>query len=251
MPLFLIGIDDTDNDTSPGTGQLARRLAAEASERGAINRGITRHQFLIDSRIPYTSHNSGACMGIDWPGHEDGLEFAMELIADWSAEGSDPGVCIAPANAVPQEVVDWGWRATREVLDIEEATTLATATGLRLRALGGTGQGIVGALGSVGLRAGGNEGRYLDLPGMRDLADRICLNDLTQIGILVQHDVTDDASAGARCHNEPGDLRSAWYMTLGWVRPRLVGGRAVLPVKWSREHDAWIPVDQKRSRPLE
>ena len=66
MSLFLIGIDDTDNQTSPGTGQLARRLAAEASTRGAVNRGITRHQFLVDGRIPYTSHNSGACVAIDW-----------------------------------------------------------------------------------------------------------------------------------------------------------------------------------------
>src|SRR5665213_3908053 len=107
MALYLIGIDDTDNDTSPGTGQLARRLAAEAVRRGATHRGITRHQFLVDDRIPYTSHNSGACIAIDWPGTESDLEFASDLITEWSAEGSDPGICIAAADAVPAAVSDW------------------------------------------------------------------------------------------------------------------------------------------------
>jgi hypothetical protein len=249
MERYLIGIDDTDNDTSPGTGQLARRLAMEASRRGAIHLGITRHQFLVDDRIPYTSHNSGACVAIDWAGSEAELDFATDSIAQWSAPGSDPGVCIARADAVPNEVIDWGWRATRDVLDPQEAMTTANAAGIRLRALGGTGQGIIGALGSVGLRAGGNEGRFLDLPGLRELGERAGLEELSRIGIDVEHETP--VGAGANVERQSADLHDPMYMTLNWVRPRLVGGRAVWPVRWSSEHDAWIPVDQKRSRPLE
>jgi hypothetical protein len=278
MARFLIGIDDTDNDTSPGTGQLARRLAAEAVRRGATHRGITRHQFLIDDRIPYSSHNSGVCVVIDWPSSGDDLDFAMDLIAEWSAAGSDPGVCIAAADAVPPEVIDWGWRATCEVLDMPEAARIAGAAGIRLRPLGGTGQGIIGALGSVGLRAGGNEGRFLDMPGLRELPERTRLDELARIGIHVEHCSADAAhretvfggagiGAGLRTtHPRTPTTRSdagvpaskadrsvcpTNYLTLGWIRPRLVGGRAVWPVRWSSEHDAWIPLDQKRSRPLE
>jgi hypothetical protein len=251
MATFLIGMDDTDNDTSPGTGQLARRLAAEATRRGAIHRGITRHQFLVDDRIPYTSHNSGACLAIDWAESEAELDFAIDLIAQWSAVGSDPGVCIARADSVPREVVDWGWRATREVLEPQEAMTTANAAGICLRALGGTGQGIIGALGSVGLRAGGNEGRFLDLPGLRELGERTRLEELERIGIDVQYETPLGAGANAIGRLAPADQQTRIYLTMNWIRPRLVGGRAVWPVRWSSEHDAWIPLDQKRSRPLE
>lgn len=252
MARFLIGIDDTDNDVSPGTGQLARRLAGEAVRRGASHCGITRHQFLVDSRIPYTSHNSGACMAIEWPRAADELEFAMDLIGAWSASGSDPGVCIAREDAVPPAIVTWGERATREVLTMDEAARLAAAAGIGLRALGGSGQGIIGALGSVGLRAGGNEGRFLDLPGLRELGERVGRADLSRLGICVQHEILEAVPtplSGATSTRD--DAGEQCYDTLGWVRPRLVGGRPVLPVKWSSEHDAWIPVDQHRSRPLE
>ena len=248
---FLIGIDDTDNDTSPGTGRLARQLGAETARRGATPRGITRHQFLVDDRIPYTSHNSGACLAVEWAGPADELNFAMNLIGEWSAAGSDPGVCIAAADAVPQAVIDWGWRATRELLDTAEALAIAKAVGMHLRGLGGTGQGIIGALGSVGLRADGNEGRFLDLPGLRDLGERASLNDLARIGIRVEHETPVCAGVIVADPYEIHDSRSAIYMTMGWVRPRLVGGQPVWPVRWSSEHEAWIPVDQKRSRPLE
>ena len=116
MAIVLIGIDDTDNETSPGTGQLARRLAEEIERRGAKLLGITRHQFLVDDRIAYTSHNSGACLAVEWSGPPDELEFAIGLIAEWSAEGSDPGICIAGLARVRSNVMEWGWAATREVL---------------------------------------------------------------------------------------------------------------------------------------
>ncbi|MHC4369889.1 MAG: hypothetical protein ACYSW8_19940, partial [Planctomycetota bacterium] len=60
MAIFLIGIDDTDNETSPGTGRLARQLLAECALRSLDPLGVTRHQFLVDPAIRYTSHNSGA-----------------------------------------------------------------------------------------------------------------------------------------------------------------------------------------------
>ncbi len=62
MGSFYIGIDDTDNDTSLWHWPAWRRrlgIRREIESRGAKVNGITRHQFLVDPRIPYTSHNSG------------------------------------------------------------------------------------------------------------------------------------------------------------------------------------------------
>jgi len=239
MALYFIGIDDTDIETSPGTGQLARRLVVEAVSRGATHRGITRHQFLVDPQIPYTRRNRGVCIAIEWPESIRELEFAIDLIAEWSADGSDPGICIATAGSVPRQIIDYGRRATREVLKMQDAIALAAMARITLRPLGGTGQGIIGALSCVGLRASGDDGRFVDLPGLRDLGAHVSIDDLSRIGIEVQHEMT------------PGARADAGIETLGWVRPRLIGGRPVLPVSWSSEHDAWIPLDQKRTRALE
>ena len=65
MPLILIGLDDTDNLTSPGTGQVARGLWSQCLARGHHPTTVTRHQFLVDPRIAYTTHNSGACVTLE------------------------------------------------------------------------------------------------------------------------------------------------------------------------------------------
>ena len=65
MRRFIIAIDDTDNETSIGTGRLARMLGDYLEEQGCGQvRGVTRHQLLVDPRIPYTSHNSAAAMAL-------------------------------------------------------------------------------------------------------------------------------------------------------------------------------------------
>jgi hypothetical protein len=238
MATVFIGVDDTDNHTSEGTGRLARRLAGEFAERGIPSLGVTRHQFLVDPRIPYTSHNSGACIAVEWAGPVDELKFAMDLVRQWSAEGSDPGVCIAPRESILRPITDWGWAATKRVLTMPEAQSIARAAGVQLEPLGGTGQGIIGALAAVGLRADGNEGRFLHLPGLRELGEFTTPEELTRLGITVEHQGSEPAEG-------------AEYRTLNWVRPRLIGGKPVWPVQWNGEHHAWIPVDRKKEHPVE
>jgi hypothetical protein len=238
MPRILIGIDDTDNDTSIGTGRLARQLATQCQERGMPVTGVTRHQFLVDPAIPYTSHNSGACIIVDTDADVAAAAFAFEFIAERAAGGSDPGVCIASADHVSGELLDFGGAASREVLTMEQAFALAARAGVLLRGLGGTCQGVIGALASVGQCAGGNEGRFLDLPGLRLLHGCVRRRQFEEMGIRVEHR-TDGVNPGE-------DDR---YETLDWVRPRLIGGKAVLIVEWSGPRNAWIPVDKKRSHP--
>ena len=239
MANILIGLDDTDNATSPGTGRLARDLLAEATRRGLGPGDVTRHQFLLDPRIPYTSHNSGACVAVAGSGGVESVSFVFDFVSARAAAGSDPGVCVASSDAVGADVVGFGRRAASEVLDMDEAGALAERAGLDLRGLGGSELGIIGALASVAQRAEGRTGRFIDLPGLRLLPDRTSAAALARLGIHVEH-------ARGRQPSAADD-----YETLGWIRPRLIDSRPVLPVQWSENHHAWIPVDQKRSRPLE
>jgi hypothetical protein len=234
MATILIGLDDTDNDTSPGTGRLARDLSAACAGRGLRPLGVTRHQFLVDRRIPFTSHNSGACVAVE-AGGAGAAAFAFDFVAARAAPGSDPGVCVAEAAAVPDPVVAFARRAVVEVLEMAEALAQAGSARLALRALGGTGLGVIGALASVALRADGNDGRFLDLPGLRDLADRVSIRAISALGIRVEA----GGGPGAPRPDDP-------CLTGGWVRPRLVRGEPVLPVMW--ESCAWVPVDRRQGK---
>jgi len=236
MAIVLIGLDDTDNPDSRGTGHLARLLSAECGCRGMRPLGVTRHQFLLDERIPYTSHNSGACVAVETDDGVRGGGFAFEFVANLAASDSDPGVCVAEARQVTAEMVAFGRGATERIVETGEAQRVAREAGISLRPVGGTGLGVIGALGSVALRAHGNEGRYIDLPGLRELPRRVRIEELSALGIGVEHG-EDSRRAG------PDDVCD----TMNWIRPRLVGGSPVLVVKWSEKRDAWVPVDTKKS----
>lgn len=240
MRTVLIGLDDTDNATSRGTGYLARQLSAACEATGMRPLGVTRHQFPLDPRIPYTSHNSGACVAVEADGSVDPAALACDFVAERAAPGSDPGVCVADAEAVTAAVVAFGRKAAAEIVEMAGAEAVAREAGLTLRALGGTGLGVIGALGSVALRTEGEAGRFIDLPGLRALPERVTVSALEALGIRPE-------AAGAASRPRPDEPCE----TLDWVRPRLAGGRPVLPLEWDDAHHAWIPVDRRRSRPLE
>ncbi len=248
MALILIGIDDTDNKASRGTGRLARLLSCECEKRGLQPVGVTRHQFLLDPAIDYTSHNSGACIGICG---DDGIEaatFAFDFVAQRSAEGSDPGVCIARADTVGSSIVEFAKAANKKLLKIEDAFNLARADSIALQGLGGScqprllegrGQGVIGALASVGLRAAGVGGRFIDLPGLRELPRCVDAQTYNKMGIEIEY------------KSDCRQLSSSDMVDgLGWVRPRLISGKPVLVVEWSEQKNAWVPVDRKKGRAL-
>jgi len=81
----------------------------------------------------------------------------------WYQPGSDPGLCAA--DRVPVALGEFGRRCQREVVRQDEARALARAHGVHLEGLGGTEDGVIGALAAVGLLAGGDDGRVVHLPG--------------------------------------------------------------------------------------
>jgi hypothetical protein len=170
---FLIGIDDTDNLISGGTGNLARQLLKQIIERKFAQAiSISRHQLLVSPEIPYTSHNSSACMMLETsPEVITSLtDSCREFLLQYSEEGSDVGLCIGEWNQVNFIVENFGKQAKEKVLTQGEALSVAQKSGLFLEGLTGTKDGIIGALAAVGLRKTGNDGRFIWLPGLYDLA---------------------------------------------------------------------------------
>jgi len=223
----LVGIDDTDNLESPGTGRLARMLVERIDELGLGSPlGATRHQLLVDPRIPYTSHNSSVCIALavaDPAALGAITKAAAEFLERIGAEGSDPGLAVTGAgdwerSNARARLSAFGSLAKRDVLNQASARALADDLGIHLSPHGGDGGGIIGALAAVGLHCSGDDGRFLWMPGMREVGGEQIYGELLA---AVPLDVALDPSG---VEPAPDDL-----IELGdWVRPILRDGRSVL-----------------------
>ena len=186
--IIYIGIDDTDNKTSRGTGRLARAIAAELSLDFPLL-GVTRHQLLFDPRIPFTAKNSSATIAIEAP---DDAAYSSEILktifvrvralmdADYQP-GSDPGLCVAAE--IPQAVIEFGKRAQQVMVDQYAARQLAAEHGILLQGLGGNQGGVIGALASVGLAASGDDGRYIMVGKLRELSGEMSIESILAAGV--------------------------------------------------------------------
>lgn len=181
MTIYL-GIDDTDTRESRGTGRLARSIAAELARTCQVT-GVTRHQLFVHDAIPYTSHNSAAVIHIEVQAdrcREDILATGREMMIADFIDGSDPGVCIASHDQVSPEIMAFGHRAKNTVLTQDDAYRSARERAIHLEGLGGTNDGIIGALAGVGLAASGNDGRFIlrgrsrELAGQQEIATLLC-----------------------------------------------------------------------------
>jgi tRNA(Ile2) C34 agmatinyltransferase TiaS len=164
-----IGLDDTDTPESRGTGHLARQIAAEL-DRDLPVLGVTRHQLLKDPRVPSTSKNSCATILLGADGDIDTarlLEQVRNLMMQNHQPGSDPGLCVA-RNA-PAALIEFGHRVQTQLVDQDQARQLAKTHAILLEGLGGTNDGVIGALAAVGLAASGEDGRYVLVGRSREL----------------------------------------------------------------------------------
>lgn len=184
---ILISIDDTDNLESRGSGKLAQELADAIEDRGwgSCTR-VTRHQLFVHEQIPYTSHNSSMCfeVSIDQNRLDTIISYGKEYLVSQSAEGSDPGLCVAVNGEKlnREKLIQFGLMAKKSILSKDMAYTLAEELGIHLSEHGGTGDGIIGALAGTGLRLSGNDGRYrgwynLGLAGDKITVETLCRYD--------------------------------------------------------------------------
>jgi hypothetical protein len=241
MADWLLGIDDTDvRGHKPGTGRLARELGAHLEQANLARlRGVVRQQLFVDPRIPYTSHNSPACLMLSVDAAEPGtvhrlFDAAARYVVACSAPGSDPGLCLVEETAVAGDVRHFGVRASTEVVGKADALALAAREGIRLEELGGSGDGVIGALASVGLTAAGSAGRFLEyVGGLRGLGESLQAGALRRRGIAL-------LNLGRNAEPIPDD---AMIWTGDRLRPRLLHGQPVLLVEG--DVDGWRCYDRK------
>jgi len=180
--------------------------------------------------IPYTSHNSSACLEVRLGNgsFDDLRDYCRNYLAAESAEGSDAGLCIAALDTVADAAVHFGRSAKEIILTREQAHELAQAAGLHLEGVTGDQMGVIGALSAVGLHRGGHDGRFIWLKGVRELSGTATAGYLLEeTGIDAVETVDGRAVTGkATVRVDP------------WPRPVLLNGRAVLLVQETEENDA-------------
>lgn len=222
--MIYVGLDDTDTLDDPGTNQLARHLVRELAPR-FVGRLIIRHQLLEDPRVPCTKKNGCASIAIAQPDSADEepltelVDRLRQLILPWCPSGSDPGLCIA--DSVPPAAIAFGLRCQRELVTQTEARQLAAEHDIYLEGLGGTEDGVIGALAAIGLMATQNDGRvvycgsagndWYDVTGCLEAAD-ILSRGVNEIRIV-----------------DGGELLTAGVVDVGKrLRPNYRGGKIVL-----------------------
>jgi hypothetical protein len=161
--VIYVGIDDTDILGTPGTNQLARAILKRL---GPLAQGgiICRHQLFFNPRVPYTSKNGSASIQlprVDEHGRAALVDLVREVMREWFVEGSDPGLAVASTTTPAMRA--FAGRAKTEVVTQAEARTVAAEARCHLEGLGGTEQGIIGALAAIALVAGGDDGRVVHL----------------------------------------------------------------------------------------
>jgi hypothetical protein len=232
-----VGYDDTDNlDSDRGTGKLARWLR-EALPEGCRIWGVVRQQLLVHDDIPYTSHNSSACVIVEMTGPDllgDLSQSAARHLERHALDGSDPGLCVIREGdpALPG-LIAFSQKCTREV--VRQRDAIEAVGDAHLSGHGGSNDGIIGAAAAVGLTAHGWSGRFIELGKLRDLPDRLRVSELEGLGILT---ISLDRDGHIP---SPADVID----TKGWLRPRLWGSRPILPVLPTSQ-GAWESLGEKR-----
>lgn len=223
---LLIGLDDTDNLTSRGTGYRARCLAAELEQAGMARvTGVTRHQLLVDDAIPYTSHNSSACISTVVNNDTETapiIDLCRDFLSRNAAEGSDVGLCITPYTTA-EKVRDFGYDAQRTVLQRLQAEDLAQSEDIYLVGLTGDHQGKIGALAAVGLHSAGDDGRYIWVRGIRERKEET----VTLAELINTTGVETVVTLNGNSVNDP----DATIYLGPWPRPVRINGQATLLVE--------------------
>jgi hypothetical protein len=237
--IIYLGFDDTDTpDSDRGTGKLARWFEDIIPVECRLM-GVVRQQLLVDDSIPYTSHNSAACLVIDVPEPsflEILIELAVQHVEKYFLKGSDPGLCaVVERDSALNALTAFGHDCTCKVVSQKEA--LQAAGSIYLSGHGGTNDGIIGAAAAVGLTAAGWYGRFIEFGRLRELPDFMTVNQLQALGIEV---ISMDRDASIP---KPDEV----VITNSWVRPRLLGQKPVLPVA-SIGKGIWENIGKKRKR---
>ena len=239
MMKVYFGFDDTDtHDSHYGTGKLVRWFQNDLPQ-GFECRGVVRQQLYVCDEIPYTSHNSAACLVADIADPDlvdQAIENAIIHLRKHFVTGSDPGLCVAvESDKYLSDLIEFGHVCTHTVSTQKQA--LNAAKSAHLSGHGGTNDGIIGAAAAVGLTASGWSGRFIELDNVRNYPESIRVVELRSHGIEI---VSMDRDAKVPA---PNDL----VFTHGWIRPLLISHRPVVFVNQKSEGE-WENIHWKRNK---
>ena len=147
------------------------------------------------------------------------------IMLDDFQEGSDPGLCVA--LNVPESVIRFGQKAKADLVNQDEARMLAAQHGILLEGLGGTQDGVIGALAAVGLSGSGFDGRYIRVGTVRDLHGWQAVDAILAAGV-------DHVQTTA------GELVLDGNILADKLRPARRGYKVVLFVE--KHPEGWLPL---------
>lgn len=233
---YIIGIDDTDNKESRGTGFHARRMAHLLEKQElAFVKGITRHQLFLHPDIPYTSQNSSAAILLSTSNICKCLNACKEFLTSIAPAGSDIGIACIQKDSHYNNLEKWGYNAKSEILTQKAALQLANRENIFLEGLTGSKDGIIGALAATGLRKSGDDGRFIWLKGIKELREFpegiYSLSGLIdQTGIDGYHEI----------NNPKTEINLESRIILNnWIRPVLKGNKVILLLEKVNDPDTY------------
>jgi len=226
--IYFVGLDDTDNKDSRGTGYKSRQLGKLITEKGLGEvQSISRHQLFVHDKIAYTSQNSSACLIVE---SEKGVELkdlCEAYLIDVAEIGSDAGLCFAKEDQINDKILSWGRRAKKEVLFKEDAHKIAEGAGIFLKGYTGEKIGVIGSLAGVGLRKGGEDGRNIWLKGheLRDLSGVYNIGELKEIINIESVRTKEGVEVSEKDRLEVGE----------WLRPPIKNNKNTVIVEQSKD----------------
>jgi hypothetical protein len=223
---ILIGIDDTDNKESRGTGYNARQLGhlLERKKLGEVH-SISRHQHFVHPDIPFTSQNSSACLYLQNGNIDQLIPVCQQFMQQSCVPGSDGGLAIASLDNIAEKVIHWGKMSKKIVLKQADAWQLAKENDIFLEGFTGNNDGVIGALAAIGLRKWGNDGRCIWLKGkeIREISGIFSQESLKSI-CPIDLIITEEGIAA-----EADDL----IQTGDWMRPAIKNHKITLYIEKS------------------
>jgi hypothetical protein len=149
------------------------------------------------------------------------FDTAKRVMQEQFLEGSDPGLAVADAGQILPPLIVMGQDAKIKLLDQDMVRTLAKNLGVLLEGLGGTEDGVIGAMAGLGLAVTNDDGRYLLLGSLRTVRDETDVETLLANGVDAVY-----LPDGREVTSGRIKIRENQY-----PKPSAVAGRAVLFVK--------------------
>ena len=236
---FVIGIDDTDDPDGRGTSLLARDWAnaVEAEGFGTVH-GVTRHQLWQSPKIEAAGQNRAIAIAVETDRTVLDLEdHVVDFVREHASRKANTAIGLLSRHTDMPHVLAFGRRAQQELLKLADAERYSSEANVLLRGLGGNRNGMIGALAAVGLHAGGKDGLFIQLRGIRDLEGRVTAGQIRERTAL--QNIIDEDSGEELDRDDTVD-------TGDWVCPRMIEDDPILLTRRSPdEKKLWLPVDRR------